>query len=358
MIVRLRKLGFTLVELLVVIAIIGILVALLLPAIQAAREAARRSQCVNKLKQLGLALQNYHDTYNLFPPGMGGTSGSLGWTGSPPGCNFPPGNNVGALSPFVGMLPYLEQSPLYERITGDVPGPGGNWQPFGGFPFTTTYEPWTVKLAEFLCPSDSSSGLTGTGRVNYCYSRGDTITDINNPKPRGMFGRWSNIRMADVRDGTSNTIAFSELCIYQERYRRKGGCANVSGLNTNPGGCYAAIDPTDSNKIIETMASHYSLVGLAWSAGHPVIQGFNTVLPPNAPRCASDRGEWAWGVFPPDSYHPGGVVGCMVDGSTHFFSGDIDTGDVSVGQVTSGKSPYGVWGALGSKKGQEAAGVP
>lgn len=92
--------------------------------------------------------------------------------------------------------------------------------------------------------------------------------------------------------------------------------------------------------------------------GYPMVQGFNTVLPPNAPRCAVDRGEWSWGVFPPTSFHPGGVNLCLADGSVTFVSETIDTGNLAAADVTAGRSPYGVWGAIGSRDGGEAASVP
>ncbi len=345
--------GFTLVELLVVIAIIGILVALLLPAIQAAREAARRTQCINNLKQLGLACQNYHDTYRVFPPGEGGTTGG-GW-GT---CNVPPGNHQGAMSCFVVMMPFFEQGSLYDTIVDGGFPTSNPWGGYGPYSFTGNYEPWLTSFDNLLCPSDPGATLEGgVARVNYCHSRGDTIYNLRKKDPRGMFGRWSKIKMSSVVDGTSNTVAFSELTIYTARYQMKGGVANIGGLNTNPGICYSRVNPDGT--IIETMSSHYNMRGRTWSGGFPVVQGFNTVLAPNGPRCATDRGEWNnHAVLPPDSYHPGGVNVTMVDGSTQFITDSIDTGNLTLPNVISGPSPYGVWGALGSKNGGEAIDMP
>jgi prepilin-type processing-associated H-X9-DG protein len=342
------------VELLVVIAIIGILVALLLPAIQAAREAARRTQCINNLKQLGLACQNYHDTYRMFPSGEGGTDGrpanGPGWGV----CDVPPGNNSNSLSPFVVMMPFFEQGSLYDSIVDGI----GNWAPYGPHPLRSSYEPWAMTLDNLLCPSDPGANLTGgTGRVNYCHSRGDSIVQIRAQNPRGMFGHHSTIKMSSLVDGTSNTVAFSEHTIYMVRRQMKGGVAGpIAGLNTNPGICYSVVN--QDGTIQETMSSHYNRRGSTWSGGYPVVQGFTTVLAPNGPRCAVDRGEWAWGVLPPDSYHPGGVNACMADGSTQFFSDSIDTGNLAAAEVIAGPSPYGVWGALGSKHGGEAVDMP
>jgi prepilin-type processing-associated H-X9-DG protein len=353
-----------LVELLVVITIIGILIALLLPAVQAAREAARRSQCTNNLKQLGLALHNYHDTYGQFPAGMGGTSGP-GWGQCErPG---PGGNNVGALSAFAVMMPYIEQGPLYNQFTSRLPAAGGQfWNAWGPFPFQSAYPPWTVRISTLLCPSDNG-GLQpgGCGRTNYACSRGDTINNnVSAREPRGVFGRWSTIRIQDIRDGTSNTVALSEICIYQTRGLLRGGYAIVPGstLWQTPVACMAMRGP--NNTILgQTHPSHFQLVGFAWPAGYPMISGFTTVLPPNAPKCAPSHGEWNWGIFPPDSYHPGGVNAAMADGSVRFVSETIDTGDLSQTEPDRQTppridSPYGVWGAMGSRNGGEVRALP
>lgn len=349
--------GFTLVELLVVIAIIGILVALLLPAIQAAREAARRTQCVNNLKQLGISLHNYHDTYKIFPSGMGGTNGP-GWgTCELPG---PGGNHTGGMSPYLAMLPYMEQDPLYQEIVTPYPNGATPWAAWGPYSMQANYPPYQARIPGLLCPSDPGASQTGgIGRVNYAHSRGDSINNNQNAQnPRGVFGRWSNIGMQSVLDGTSTTIAFSEVAIYTTLHRLKGGYAIQAGLNTNPGGCLTRIAPDGISLLGVDTSSHYNMSGLYWPAGFPMIQGFTTVLPPNGPRCAPSKGEWNWGVFSPQSYHPGGVNGCMVDGSTRFFADSIDSGNLAAPEVANGSSPYGVWGAIGSKDGSEGISLP
>ncbi len=151
--------GFTLVELLVVIAIIGILVGLLLPAVQAAREAARRMQCSNNLKQMGLAVLNYESTYKKFPVKTGGTANFCG------SCPERNAANYNRLSVFVPLLPFIEQTPLYNRIqagnemsVGSVAvmmAPGG---PSGWFPKndgTSVYFPWAQVIPGYQCPSDT-----------------------------------------------------------------------------------------------------------------------------------------------------------------------------------------------------------
>ena len=154
-----RRRGFTLVELLVVIAIIGILVALLLPAVQAAREAARRMQCTNNLKQLGLAVHNYHDTYKRLPARAGGTQGPTNL------------DNQGWLSGWIVLLPFYEQTPMYDRITaGDL----ANGIPPWGPPTGNAWAAWMYRPGVPMCPSDSRRYDDTNLRLNnYCFSSGD-----------------------------------------------------------------------------------------------------------------------------------------------------------------------------------------
>jgi prepilin-type N-terminal cleavage/methylation domain-containing protein len=193
--------AFTLVELLVVIAIIGVLVALLLPAVQQAREAARRMQCTNNLKQLGIGLHNYHDTYGAFPFRSGGTGA--------------PDPNTGMhrtrLSAFVFMAPFIEQQAIYERYFS-----GGDWRaPWDGYYNMAITTP-------ILCPSDSvqnnpADGPT-IGHYSYVFSGGDSLngTADNNTNPtpveqpsRGLFAGMMSYGFRDMIDGSSNTIAMS-----------------------------------------------------------------------------------------------------------------------------------------------------
>ncbi|HYN27966.1 MAG TPA: DUF1559 domain-containing protein, partial [Burkholderiales bacterium] len=164
-------------ELLVVIAIIGVLVALLLPAVQAAREAARRTQCGNNLKQVGLALHNYHDVYGVFPPRRGGTAGgnnTLRFDG-----------NYDRKSVFIFVLPFLEQQPMADQIrAGNVTDTNGNviW-PDGpaGWYGNANWKPWSTQLKVVVCPSDKILGL-GTGnnaKNSYAFSIGDSIVGHN-----------------------------------------------------------------------------------------------------------------------------------------------------------------------------------
>jgi len=216
------KAGFTLIELLVVIAIIAILVALLLPAVQQAREAARRSQCKNNLKQMGLALHNYHDVHSAFPPGWAQMKSAKGYDPNPtyvhsgtgyinvPGNVTFPAWGWGAM-----LLPYLDQLALYQRgIGADVPlSDEGDAADIS-----------KISLVVFACPSDVGpkvrNGVSGSQLVaaksNYAANWGHRVS--SNPSylggdkdvTTGLFWGNSRVRVRDVTDGTSNTIAIGE----------------------------------------------------------------------------------------------------------------------------------------------------
>lgn len=377
--------GFTLVELLVVIAIIGILVALLLPAVQAAREAARRMSCSNNVKQLALAAHNYHDTYKAFPPGEMGTFQPGGW-------GNPLASTSGAASPIYHMLPFIEQAPLAAQIASPQTYGSTTYAAGGPFVFWTGYLPYHTKLTNVLCPSDATGFQVDQGslaRTNYCFSRGDKIhrvTTANGPeagwnKPRGVFhGSWcwasgpcndanwpqgykaSNVTIAGITDGTSNTIAISELVTYNGTAGSLKGdyCMYVGGLSDSPINCTAFKGPGGMLTGCSVANSHHHR-GVSWAAGYLLHTGFNTVLPPNGPSCLASKGEWASpAVLPPQSHHPGGVNAGMADGSVRFISETIDTGNLALPEAQPWtrsnyrNSPYGVWGALGSIDGGEA----
>jgi prepilin-type N-terminal cleavage/methylation domain-containing protein/prepilin-type processing-associated H-X9-DG protein len=349
------KRAFTLVELLVVIAIIGILIALLLPAVQAAREAARRSQCVNNLKQLGLGLLNYHDVNRAFPAGCSGTT-----TG--------PMSNSGRISPFIPLLPFIEQKPLYDRIQS-----GGNGAPPYGPRGWSGWKNWNYPVPALLCPSDirPAPAVGNRGENNYCFSHGDSINNIYiwNSDPinwsRGMFTHIKNVKLNMVTDGTSNTIIASErirgsfgLGKLAKVNVRQGDMVNVS-VNTTPGLCLAQTN----GMYYATPGQVIGLFGVNWTDCETTRCGFNTVLPPNSPTChvpnqkcsGCGAADAQGGTFSVSSNHPGGANGVMVDGSVHFINDNVNTGNLSLPEVNVGPSPYGVWGAMGSKNGDEGA---
>ena len=355
---RRKRLGFTLVELLVVIAIIGILIALLLPAVQAAREAARRSQCTNNLKQLALAVHNYADTHKAFPPKKMGTaaSGALG--------------NAGYGSGWMRLLPFYEQQALYDQWSSPQTLASGTWPAFGPVPWTQgdSYEIYDAQVATLLCPSDGNGAnkdATAYGRNNYVFSCGDSVDAANTTygnnqgsNPRGMFNNLSGrIVFASVSDGTSNTVMLSEhLVSINSAVVRQGVAIGVSGILSSPGTCYAQIDPNDSKVFSASSTANWA--GTRWCHGAMSHIGFNTVLPPNGPSCAELTNDNTTGgmVHPPTSNHPGGVNAAMGDASVRFISETIDTGSIYSAPTTQGQSVYGVWGALGTKDGGETVG--
>ena len=365
--------GFTLVELLVVIAIIGILIALLLPAVQAAREAARRSQCTNNLKQLGVAVHNYHDTYKSFPFLCGGTGG---WPDNGFGTYntmTPTSTSAYRLSGFVSLLPYIEQSAVYDMSSGNNFSPGG-W-------CNVANSPVYAKIPAFFCPSDLNADKSDRGSRNYMMSMGDWTMQHHDASrgrenPRGPFGiiRHANsgycYDFADVVDGLSNTAAFSERAVGDNMADFYGGFSNSAGVfaGVTGGAAMLPIVPLEC-KNVGVVNFKYSapdnggadsLTGRFWSDGSSVSSGFNTILPPNSPSCAAMDATAVESriIAPPTSYHPGGANVCMADGSVQFISETIDSGDLTLGLVESGRSNYGVWGALGSRAGREVVSLP
>lgn len=359
---RSRRVGFTLVELLVVIAIIGILVGLLLPAVQAAREAARRMQCSNNLKQLSLGALNYESAHKKFPYRQGGTNDV-----APDSSHL---NNKGRRSGFISVLPYLEGNNQFAQVeSGD---PSRNIPPGGPEGWNNGYF-WALSPGFMKCPSDPSSQLGG-GLNSYSMSMGDSIGrwqwDLNNNENnRGVFSKFKHAPIGALTDGTSNTLCYSERLIHTAGYpndqgnpaaiaksvRHIGTVAMVPNVFNNPQLCKLASD----GQYLVAGTRHQGNGGKFWHDGHPIYVAFNTVLPPNAPSCSHTI---AWGdgdpaILPPTSNHTGGVNAARCDGSVGFISQSIDTGNLAapstIADGNGGQSPYGVWGALGSKSGGE-----
>ncbi|MDO5553858.1 MAG: DUF1559 domain-containing protein [Planctomycetia bacterium] len=370
-----RRLAFTLVELLVVIAIIGILIALLLPAVQAAREAARRMQCTNNLKQISLGLHNYHDTNGTFP------SFAFGFGAIDNDINF-----------HVSLFPFCEQAALWSSWSTDKPGGTS-----GGIP-ASWRDYFAATIGYMNCPSapyarNSIYGVNaGWTRTSYMASFGDAMTktktywgrkvgdvtytslsqEVNN---RGFFasnsywsGKSAYRTFSALTDGTSNTIAFAERNPGQGpvddlpkdiKSSLAASVATHTDGSIKPASCALQVSSTD-HTLFTNAAVAYGVSGLTYAAGYPSISGFQTILPPNSPSCADGTSYYEGVVLiSASSSHSGGVNVALADGSVRFVSDTINAVTSGMnnytdgGEVTSGKSPYGVWGALGSINGGE-----
>ncbi|QDT22891.1 DUF1559 domain-containing protein [Gimesia chilikensis] len=292
-----KKRGFTLIELLVVIAIIAILIALLLPAVQQAREAARRSTCKNNLKQIGLALHNYHDNFKMFPPGAirDTYSGLDSWSTS-------------QITWIGRILPFLDQAPLYNKINFELaPGNGGSNAALR-----------KTKLPSVRCPSDSSrQPNSGYAPTNYLACRG-TEGGAGNDRFDSMFSLNSRMRIRDVDDGTSNTMMVSETFANAPFCSDQPSNSTVNGwrVGTCPASCQSGSAYTGGNQ-----------QGYSWFYGtHYESHYYGTVYNPNnknMPDCGGGSSTTA-ALLAARSKHTGGVHVLLADGAVRFASDNID----------------------------------
>ncbi len=312
--------GFTLIELLVVIAIIAILIALLLPAVQQAREAARRSQCRNNLKQLGLALHNYHDVHKMFPKASTNyliANSSDSW------------DNDGFSAQFF-LLPFLDYGPLFKEWNMNA-----TWNNNGvGAPRTNRALRRTV-LPVYRCPSDTPFPTVETGNCNYLVSTGPNRGWVNAAATHvGMFHLNHSTTIADLKDGTSQTIAIAEGVIgdNNDASYQPGDLVHSQAF---PAG-FPPISPTQNQLDVYGIqcqggiANHYSRSGRDWQ--HPTMHFtiFNTMATPNwnYPTCQPCAGTCdnggGTGVYPSRSQHPGGTHHLFADGKVKFVINSVN----------------------------------
>jgi prepilin-type N-terminal cleavage/methylation domain-containing protein/prepilin-type processing-associated H-X9-DG protein len=324
--------AFTLIELLVVIAVIAVLIALLLPAVQSAREAARRMQCVNNLKQLGLAIHNYESSNSVLPPQMSlvfSTTGSVAWK-----------STWGVSS---RILPYLELGTVYNGInyinkTSD----------------SSNATAVAVQVRTFLCPSEvnpqayqtsSTSAVYGVSNYGWCEGTWYTFGGFGNNVPNpSAFGPNMSQPFAAIADGLSNTVLGAEVKAYTQAYH---DCGTVpppgpTGTSAYPDvatvlASVAAASSTSSCKLATAPAGFPGGGHTHWCNGNSFYDGFTTALPPNtvaltgSPAIDSDMssededdGGPTYAAVTSRSYHPGGVNALFGDGTVRFIKNSIN----------------------------------
>jgi prepilin-type N-terminal cleavage/methylation domain-containing protein/prepilin-type processing-associated H-X9-DG protein len=354
--------GFTLVELLVVIAIIGTLVGLLLPAVQTARESGRRSACSNNLKQIGLALANYHDAKRRFHPAMGFKEFTR---------SNDPGKTVNDIGSLVVLAPYAEQSALYNGAMA-----GSGWAKDNLFLNGTK-----ASLEWVVCPSDSEARKCGPAG-NYKCNGGDvfgnryTMTSRRGPfQPititanssgtetfSGTTGRYTSVK--DILDGLSKTLAYTEHVVINGTITRGPIFAKPAWSVSGWGGA-TSVPATCINATPAPFASPSAAA--AWNGGHWASQEWAaariyTIMPPNsAPVCysgAADQYAMAYALMNPASWHDGGINALMLDGAVRFVADGIDAGNPngpagSNGDSYVGPSKWGIWGGMGTHNSAE-----
>ncbi|GAA5508620.1 DUF1559 domain-containing protein [Novipirellula caenicola] len=385
--------AFTLVELLVVIAIIGVLVGLLLPAVQAAREAARRMSCSNNFKQIGLAIHNYHSTYNKLPRHGSGTEKPGAATST-----YQSGNNS-QLSIFVGLLPFFEGQALWDQISNPLQGRADGatsgygisplWNAMGPTPEQAAYAPWVTELPMLRCPSDPGSGLPALARTNYAACIGDTVSSeqflgnkwssvFNKVEParaesarahlRGVFTPQMTTAFRDILDGLSNTVMMGEIATdLGDRDIRTQVIASSAGtteeFEDGVKMCRQHVDPNRPGFwLTGTPLADSEQRGFQWASAHIQMTAHTTILSPNSEVCMRTNVSGYPACLPTSSRHQGGCHVLLADGAVKFITDSIDAGNsdqpgVNLGETgvrTPGSvSPYGIWGALGTRANRE-----
>jgi prepilin-type processing-associated H-X9-DG protein len=306
---------------------------------------------------------------------MSGMDGTNNWTGT---------NENRRISAWIGILPGLEQQALYESITDAQKNykNGSNWRglrigadnPNGGDRSPVAVD---VVVTFALCPSESRPEAPAGyyGRNNYVFCEGDfpgcgqdIFPNHNAHNKRGAFSSFVWHNLSAITDGTSNTAGVSERVAHYGRGRNinssfaqgvSGVIASFTATNEVPG----TFNPQQC-VVLKTATGEYSSTassirndrtGHRWLSGEPIFGIFNTIVPPNSPSCTMGSGSSDPGVLPPNSYHSGGVNVGALDGSVRFISDTIGCNDLTSMCVKNGPSPYGVWGAFGTKDGTESS---
>lgn len=298
--------AFTLVELLVVIAIIGILVGLLLPAVQQAREAARRMQCSNHLKQIGLAMHNYESAYKRFPSG-----------------NMVGGSFTVGLSAHARLLPFMEQAAVYQMVDFNY-----------AYNHVNNDAARMQKIPTFLCPSDTFDKLPATlGGYNSYYANSGTnilagspatlSSDPNYgmPECNGVFYRDSRVRPGDITDGLSNTIAFSEKIAGDGNNGIATAISDTFRPGTFPTTADQAMQDCMAVNVTDLSKQGVSIVGSPWIQAYHSTTLYYHVLPPNTRSCMFPPGRIATTA---GSRHTGGVTALGCDGAVKFVTSSLD----------------------------------
>ena len=355
--------GFTLIELLVVIAIIAVLISLLLPAVQSAREAARRAQCTNNMKQLGLAVANYESANGAYPASYGTGAKANGWSGS----------TWGSWSPQAQLLPFFEQGQLFNAINFSLVSHGSGAKA-GDMTQVTAI---TTRIASLVCPSAPlPAGSYYNARIpgnSYFASVGSSLmwvgaSGASAPNGLFMFGGGSDgngnpnngvpaLAVRDVLDGTSNTIAFGEWRLGDQN---SNSLSIQDVISHGPGYPFGLTDCTDWGSPLMNMSQanypafltwlntcaglapastthgstsweyNMSYLGQAWNQGMFGWTLGNTLLAPGSKypncRCCSWDGDWDCpGMYTLSSFHPGGGNVAYADGSVRFLKSSTST---------------------------------
>lgn len=424
--------GFTMLETFAVMLIIAILVSLLLPSVQSAREKARRTSCQNNLANVGLAIHFYHETFTQYPVQLSGTDGS----------SVMGADNDRRLSIFVALLPFLGEGPLFDSIQagavgetgeeyemmemefgekqedsmkirpvsmqvgrGEVfesmtadPSPGesdiaDDSEPVlivrGGPEPWQIFDAWMTEPPVLRCPSDPGVGRPSMGRTNYAACLGDgmmtsnsgPMKDVNgtfvvdpelaiecDAAMRGVFVPRVITQRGSIKDGQSYTLLLGEICTgLGDRDARTDAVVgpDEATIRDNPRWAERFLDEERRmfwrrDAEVTTAKNPSWARGYRWADGMPLFTSFQTILPPNSPITACEMSDDSSGIFSSSSRHYAGSNVCFADGAVRFISNSIDCGNTSLptpqrdGEVSGHqRSPYGVWGAMGTRSSGE-----